>query len=154
LFILFAVLGGVVFTIIAPVTPPPTNFAFKGTLDVMTSNVVAVENVINSSDLAVTPTVENGKTKYVITGSRETVAAIVTKLGGEWDSFDSTKLTVESKTGEQTRYDNLRVPDITALINPMIMPGLTKDEGDGKAVAGTPKPQKIVLLTIVVSDGK
>ena len=153
LFILFAVLGVVVFTIIVPVTPPPTTFAFKGTLEVGTSNVVAVANVINSSSIAVTPTIENGKTKYVITGSREAVTAMLTDMGGEWDSFYSTKLTVESKAGGQTVVYGVSAQHVSALINP-VKPKLTQDESDGEAATGPAKPQKIVSLTIVLSDGK
>ena len=153
LFILFAVLGVVVFTIIAPVAPPPAAVAFEGKLVLGTSNVVAVENVINSSGLAVTPTVENGKSTYVITGSRETVTAMLTNMGAFWDSFDSTKLTVESKAGGQTVVDGVSAELVSALINP-VKPKLTQDEGDGEGSTGTAKPQKIVLLTIVVSDEK
>ncbi len=153
LFILFAVLGVVVFTIIVPVTPPPAAVAFEGTLEVGTSNVGAVANVINSSGIAVTPTVENGKTKYVITGSREAVTAMLADMGGEWGSFDSTKLTVKSKTGDQTVVYDVSAQQVSALINP-VKPKLTKDEIDGEGSTGTAKPQKIVSLTIVVSDGK
>ncbi|MHC4212172.1 MAG: anti-sigma factor family protein [Planctomycetota bacterium] len=153
LFILFAVLGVVVFTIIVPVTPPPTTFAFKGTLEVGTSNVVAVENVINSSSIAVTPTIENGKTKYVITGSREAVTAMLADMGGEWDSFDSTELTVESKTGGETIVHGVSAQHVSALINP-VKPRITEHESDTEGSTGTAKPPKIVSLTIVLSDGK
>jgi hypothetical protein len=153
LFILLGVLGVVVFTIIAPVAPPPAAVAFKGTLVLGTSNVVAVENVINNSGVSVTPTVANGKAKYVITGSRESVTAMLTEMSKVWESIDSSKLTVENKTGGQASYDDLSAPEITDLINPP-MPKLTKDEGDVEAVTGTAKPQKIVSLTIVVSDVK
>ncbi len=153
LFILIAVLGAVVFTILAPGTPPPAPIAFEGTLELGTSNVVAIENVINSSGVSVRPVVQDGKKTYVITGSREVVTAMFTDMSEIWESIDSSKLTVETKTGNQTGYDNLSTDDITALINPP-KPRLTEHESDTETTAGTAKPQKIVSLTIVVSDGK
>jgi anti-sigma-K factor RskA len=153
LFILLAVLGAVVFTIITPGTPPAAPVAFKGTLELGTSNVAAIANVINNSAIAVTPALQDGKRTYVITGSREAVTAMLTDMSKVWESIDSSKLTVETKTGNPTGYYNLRVPEITALINPP-KPRLTEHESGTEGSAGSAKPQKIVELTIVVSDGK
>ena len=153
MFVLFAVLAAVVYNIIATPKTPQAMIAFKGTLEIGTSNVLAIENLINSSGVSVTPVLQDGKKTYVITGSREAVTAMLADMGAEWGNFDSTKLTVETKSGGLPVFDNINAEQVTDLINPP-KPQLTKDEGDAEVATGTAKPQKIVLLTIVVSDGK
>jgi hypothetical protein len=151
LIVLVAVLAAVVYNIAVPEKATQT-FAFEGTLELGTSNVMAIENVINSAgDIRVTPVMQDGENTYVLTGSRQAVTALLDDMDNSWSSVSSSRLTVETKAGVQT-FD-ISAKGLIDVINPP-NPKITGGGSEIETQPVSPTEQRKVSLTIVVQESK
>jgi hypothetical protein len=152
---LVAVLTTVIYTIVTPEKTAPLP-GFRARLELKTSDMVAVDAVINKAieDKGILRLGGRDKGVYALSCSREAMNLLLGDLNSVWPSFDSATLFVETKTpGGQVVVENVNAEQIGNLMNP-VMPGLTGPEKPVEKPA-TPLKDKIkVHLTIVVEGSE
>ncbi len=156
MFILFAILAVVVYTIVAP---QPTSIAagFVGRLELKTTDLLAVDSAINSAldnhNLADSVSIKRrqGKNIYTLTCSRERASSLLAELNNIWQKFDSAALSVETKSSEQpVIVNNITAKEIIDLLTPP-MPRLTGNEKTAEKPVFSPVDTPNVRLTIILT---
>jgi len=144
---LVAVLGAVVYIIVAPETVPQKPVAieepklpgeievvrprpsivaieFNGSLELRTSDLVAVDAFINSAiednglSGPISPARQQDKSVYSLSCSQEGLNLLLVDLGSIWDKFDSATLFVETEVfGRQIEVEAVTAEQITEIVN-------------------------------------
>lgn len=156
---LVAVLAAVVYTIVVPESPSHA-MAFKGRLELKTSNLLVVDAAINRaieenglSDY-ISPRREGDKSVYAISCSREALGLLLADLENVWGRFDSATLFVDTKApGGQVVVEDVTAEQIGNLINP-VKPIVLKHEEPIEKPATPLKDKKKVHLTIVLTGSE
>jgi hypothetical protein len=154
---LVAILGGVVYTIVAPESPnnPPVAVAFDGRLELKTDAFSTVntfiDRAIEDKGLSDSISVESqsGKRVYSLTCSQEDLNLLLANLTGVW--FINTKM-----PGEQ-KFDGVSTDRIIKIVDDLITPVkpiITKDEEDIEKPTLQVKDAKKVHLSIVVAGSE
>jgi hypothetical protein len=157
---LVAILGGVVYTIVAPETHPvaPVPVAFDGRLELKTDALSTVNafisKVIEDKGLSNSIMIENqgGKRVYSLTCSQEDLNLLLANLSGVWESFNSTTLFV-NMPGEK-EFDDVSTERIITIVDDLmpVKPDLTgRDDKDANTISQQ-KTKKQIRLSIVVAD--
>ncbi len=144
---LVAVLATVVYTILAPETVPERPVAFEvrelpgeieavrpgpsmvamefnGRLELKTSALVAVDAFINRAiednglSGSISPARQQDKSVYSLRCSQDGLNLLLADLGGIWEKFDSTTLSVETEAfGRQVVVDAVTAEQIAEIVN-------------------------------------
>jgi len=160
---LVAILGGVIYTIVAPDADykagVPT-VAFSGRVELKTSELMEVDAFINRAieDNELSDSVilkRNGnKRVYSITCGREDLNLLLADLANIWERFDSSTLFVEAKPpGKQVVVDGVSAEQIAKLIT-IPKPDLTTGVEPNEKPTGKQVSQKQVHLSIVVAGSE
>ncbi|MHC4085865.1 MAG: anti-sigma factor family protein [Planctomycetota bacterium] len=157
---LVAILGGVVYTIVAPETHPVAPVpvvAFDGRLelktDVLSTVNTFIDRAIEDKGLSNSISVKSqgGKRVYSLTCSQEDLNLLLADLTGIWESCNSTTLFV-NMPGEK-EFDDVSTERIITIVDALIIPvkpGLTKDVNEDGNTTSQQKTKKQVHLSIVV----
>jgi len=163
---LVAILGGVVYTIVAPESdykPAVPAVAFDGRLELKTEALSAVNAFINKAieDNELSDSVsfksQRGKRVYSITCSREDLNVLLADLTNIWEKCDSTTLFVDTKTQGERKFDDVSTERIITIVDDLITPVkpiITKDEEEIEEPTIRVKDAKKVHLSIVVAGSE
>ena len=159
---LVAILGGVVYTIVAPETPVPA-VAFDGRLELKTDALSTVNAFINKaiednelSD-SVSLKTRRGKSVYSITCGREDLNVLLADLTNIWEKCDSTTLFVDTKTQGERKFDDVSTERIITIVDDLIIPvkpDLTWSKNEDEKPPTQQKAEKQVHLSIVVAGSE
>jgi len=159
MFILVAILAGVVYTIVSPGPAQPA-MGFKGRLELKTSNLLAagelINNVIKDNGLADSVDIKRQRDKniYTLTCSREKLSSFLVNLDKSWDSFNSATLFVETQAAqEHVVVNDVDAEQIANLITPP-KPKLTAEEKTYIEPLVPAQDEKKVRLTIVIEASR
>ena len=152
--VLVAVLGAVIYTIVAPESVPPAA-GFRGRLELKTTDLVAVDAVIKRAieDNGLkysTLGSQRDKSVYALSCSREGLSSLLADLNDIWERFDSATLFVEAKppAGGRVVVDGVSAEQIVNLITPQKPRVLGPEETIEKST-GQAQTKEQVHLTIV-----
>jgi hypothetical protein len=159
---LVAILGGVIYTIVAPEShnvPPLPAVAFDGRLELKTDALTTVntfiDRAIEEKGLSDSISVESrgGKRVYSLTCSQKDLNLLLADLADVWESCNSTTLFVETKMPGEQKFDGVSTDGIIKIVDDLITPVkpiITKDEEEIEKPATRAKDAKKVHLSIVV----
>ncbi len=161
---LVAILGGVVYTIVAPESPPvPVAVAFDGRLELKTDAFSTVntfiDRAIEDKGLSNSISVESqgGKRVYSLTCSQEDLNLLLADLTDVWESCNSTTLFVDTKLPGEQKFDGVSTAGIIKIVDDLITPVkpiITKDEEEIEEPARRVKDAKKVHMSIVVAGSE
>ncbi|MGB2806481.1 MAG: hypothetical protein WBC22_01975 [Sedimentisphaerales bacterium] len=162
---LVAILGGVIYTIVAPENIPaePAAVAFDGRLELKTDAFSMVntfiDRAIEDKGLSNSISVENrsGKRVYSLTCSQEDLNLLLANLTGVWESCNSTTLFVDTKMPGEQKFDGVSTAGIIKIVDDLITPVkpiITKDEEEIEEPTVRVKDAKKVHLSIVVTGSE
>lgn len=155
---LVAILGAVIYSIVAPESVPPAA-GFRGRLELKTSNPAAVDSFIKKAieDNGLkysSPGSRGDKTVYSLSCSREGLNLLLADLDNIWERFDSATLFVETKTpGKEVVVDGVSAEQIANLIT-IPKPPLTGPEKTTEKPAIRAADMGKVHLTIEVAGAR
>ncbi|MHC4692374.1 MAG: anti-sigma factor family protein [Planctomycetota bacterium] len=158
---LVAILGSVVYTIVAPEPdniPPVPAVAFDGRLelktDVLSTVNMFVDRAIEEKGLSDSISVKNqsGKRIYSLTCSQEDLNLLLAGLTDVWESCNST--TLSTKMPVEKEFYNVSTEEIITIVDDLIpvKPGLTGQENEDANTTSQQKKQ--VHLSIVVGGSE
>jgi len=161
---LVAILGGVVYTIVAPESPnnptEPAAVAFEGRLelktDVLSTVNMFIDRAIEDKGLSNSIVVENqsGKRVYSLTCSQGDLNLLLADLADVWESCNSTTLFVDTKMPGEQKFDGVSTDGIIKIVDDLITPVkpiIIKDEEEIEKPTIRVKDTKKVHLSIVVA---
>lgn len=163
---LVAILGGVVYTIVAPESPdipPVPAVAFDGRLELKTDALSTVntfiDRAIEDKGLSNSISVESqgGKRVYSLTCSQEDLNLLLADLTDVWESCNSTTLFVDTKMPGEQKFDGVSTDGIIKIVDDLITPVkpiITKDEEEIEKPTIRVKDAKKVHLSIVVAGSE
>ncbi|MHC4103299.1 MAG: anti-sigma factor family protein [Planctomycetota bacterium] len=160
---LVAILGGVVYTIVAPPEIPVPAVAFDGRLELKTDALSTVNafisKMIEDKDLSdsINLTSQGNKRVYSITCSREDLNVLLADLTNIWEKCDSTTLFVDTKMPGEQKFDDISTERIIAIVDDLIIPvkpDLTSNDNKEEKPPAQQKTKKQVRLSIVVADSE
>ena len=159
---LVAILGGVIYTIVAPETPVSA-VAFDGRLELKTGTLRTVNTFIDRaiedkglSD-SISLTSQGNKRVYSITCSREDLNVLLADLTNIWEKCDSTTLFVNTKTQGERKFDDVSTDRIIKIVDDLVTPVkpiITKHEEELEKPTLRVNDAKKVRLTIVVAGSE
>jgi hypothetical protein len=161
---LVAILGSVVYTIVAPEPdniPPVPPVAFDGRLELETDAFSTVNTFINRAieekGLSESISVENqsGKRIYSLTCSQEDLNLLLAGLTDVWENCNST--TLNTKVPVEKEFDDVSTERIITIVDDLIIPvkpGLTEDVNEDENTTSQQKKMKQVHFSIVVGGSE
>ncbi|MDH4240932.1 MAG: hypothetical protein OEW48_15345 [Phycisphaerae bacterium] len=162
---LVAILGVVVYTIVAPEhnIPPVPAVAFDGRLelktDVLSTVNAFIDRAIEGKGLSGSISVESrgGKRVYSLTCSQGDLNLLLADLADVWGSCDSTTLFVGTKMAGEQKFDGVSTAGIIKIVDDLITPVkpiITKPEEKIEEPTSRVKDAKKVHLSIVVAGSE
>lgn len=162
---LVAILGGVVYTIVAPESPnnPPVEVAFDGRLELKTDAFSTVntfiDRAIEDKGLSNSISVENqsGKRVYSLTCGQEDLNLLLASLTDVWESCNSTTLFVDTKMPGEQKFDGVSTDRIIKIVDDLVTPVKPTITGHKKEIEEPTtrvKDAKKVHLSIVVAGSE
>lgn len=162
---LVAILGGVVYTIVAPENIPavPAAVAFDGRLELKTNAFSMVntfiDRAIEDKGLSNSISVESqsGKRVYSLTCSQEDLNLLLANLADVWESCNSTTLFVDTKMPGEQKFDGVSTTGIIKIVDDLIIPvkpDLTSNDKKEEKAPAQQKTKKLVHLSIVVAGSE
>jgi hypothetical protein len=160
---LVAILGGVVYTIVAPESPnipPVPPVAFDGRLELKTGAFSTVntfiDRAIEDKGLSDSISVESqsGKRVYSLTCSQEDLNLLLADLADVWESCNSTTLFVDMPS--EQKFDGVSTDRIIKIVDDLVTPVkpiITRKEETEKPTIRV-KDAKKVHLSIVVAGSE
>ena len=164
---LVAILGGVIYSIVAPeshnIPTVPDAVAFDGRLelktDVLSTVNTFIDRAIEDKGLSDSISVESqgNKRVYSITCSREDLNVLLADLTNIWEKCDSTTLFVDTKTQGEQKFDDVSTERIITIVDDLIIPvkpDLTSNDNKEEEAPAQQKTKKQVRFSIVVADSE
>lgn len=163
---LVAILGAVVYTIVAPEShnvPPVPPVAFYGRLelktDVLSTVNTFIDRAIENKGLSNSIRVESrgGKRLYSLICSQEDLNLLLADMADVWERCNSTTLFVDTKMAGEQKFDGVNTDRIIKIVDDLttpVKPIITKDEEEIEQPTLRAKDAKKVHLSIVVAGSE